>query len=259
MGRRIGLVLVVAALAALFSLPDFRAVERDTARSEIARAPYAAAVQGKIEKTYRTWLASHERAGAERFLTLSLGWSRGLSSEDPGATGLARFDLVGGIADIELERLPAGSSWDVWVVDNVEGPGRSALPEEGDRMHRLGRLDEAGGRSHLRAPVPLDLARSLDVVVVTRAGDRPERRPVLFGSPMLFQRLAAGTAAAPQPDQHRPAASGLHAVGAGARPSPTRRSIASTRWWPRAPTSSSTSSSAATAGPVAPATRRRTT
>ena len=199
MGRRIGLVLVVAAIAALFSLPDFRAVERDTARSEIARAPYAVAVQGKIEKTYRTWLASHERAGAERFLTMSLGWSRGLSSEDPGATGLARFDLVGGIADVELERLPAGSSWDVWVVDNVEGPGRSALPEEGDRMHRLGRLDEAGGRSHLRAPVPLDLARSLDVVVVTRAGDRPERRPVLFGSPMLFQRLAAGTAAAPRP------------------------------------------------------------
>ena len=108
MRSKIGLGLVATAAVSLLSLPDFGA-RRATTDLAVSRAPYAAVARGKIEGVYRTWLASHERQGAGRFLTLSLGWSRGLSSEDPGAAGLARFDLVGGIADVELERLPAAA------------------------------------------------------------------------------------------------------------------------------------------------------
>ena len=123
-----------------------------------------------------------------------------MSTESTDATGFARIDQVNGFARVEVEGLDAARSWDVWLVENVEGPGRSALPEAGDHMHKLGRLSTDGKRAVLNADVDSRLFNDfrIDVVAVTRAGSRPEQGAVLYGSPMLFQRLYAKEKAKPR-------------------------------------------------------------
>lgn len=146
----------------------------------------------RLQNTYQTWKAANARNGGDSNFLISLGWSRGLSSEYTEARGLVRFDLIGGSARVEIDGLAAGD-WDVWLVDNQDGPGRSAIPERGDLEHRLGHLVRSGERSTLTAALDPRLFQEfqIDTVAVTRAGVRPEEGTVLFGSPILFQRLYA--------------------------------------------------------------------
>ena len=146
---------------------------------------------GRLQSTYLTWKASHERNGGDHNLVIPLGWSRGLSSEHSAARGKARFDLMSGSARVAIDGLATAEGWEVWLVDNQEGPGRSTLPERGDRMHRLGRLTGEGAQATLTAAFSPRLFQGfeIDVVAVTREGVRPDEGTVLFGSPMLFQRL----------------------------------------------------------------------
>jgi cytochrome c peroxidase len=148
---------------------------------------------GHLQNAYASWRATQERSGGDHNLAIALGWSRGLSTEATSATGLARIDQGSGSARVEVEGLDAARSWDVWLVQNVEGPGRSALPERGDLMHRLGRLNQDGKRATLNASFDPQLFADfhIDVVAVTRAGVRPDQGAILYGSPMLFQRLYA--------------------------------------------------------------------
>jgi cytochrome c peroxidase len=187
---KLSLALAVPALAlGLLVLPapdPLPAGPKAPAEAHLANA-------GRLQTAYVKWRAEQERVGGDRNLVIALGWSKGLSTESTSATGLARIDQADGFAHVEVEGLDAARSWDVWLVQNVDGPGRSALPERGDRMHRLGRLTADGRRAALDTnfdPRLFDDFR-IDVVTVTRAGERPEQGAVLYGSPMLFQRLYA--------------------------------------------------------------------
>lgn len=164
-----------------------------TSRPSVPQGPPEArlANAGRLQGTYLSWKASHQRNGGDRNLVIPLGWSRGLSSEHSAARGTARFDLIGGSVRVTVDGLAAGEGWEVWLVDNQEGPGRSTLPERGDRMHRLGRLTGSDTRAALTAAFTPRLFQGfeIDVVAVTREGVRPDEGTVLFGSPMLFQRL----------------------------------------------------------------------
>lgn len=142
-----------------------------------------------LQSAFVSWASAHNARGGDRNVLVSLGWSKGLSHEYTEAEGLARFDLLGGSAQVELRGLKAGEPWDVWLVQNA--PGGSSLPDAGDRMHRLGRVTAQADRTTLAArlePGFFDRFR-VDTVVVTRAGARPETGGVLFGSPEFFQRM----------------------------------------------------------------------
>jgi cytochrome c peroxidase len=154
----------------------------------------------RLQNTYQTWKAAHVRTGGDGNFLIAVGWSRGLSSEYSPARGLVRLNLVGGSARVEIDGLAAGD-WDVWLIDNQDGPGRSAIPERGDLEHRLGRLTRAGQRDTLTAALDPRLFQEfqVDTVAVTRAGVRPEEGTVLYGSPVLFQRLYAQEKRQPQP------------------------------------------------------------
>src|SRR6185312_149593 len=139
---------------------------------------------------FQEWSARHAANGGDRNVLISLGWAKGLSRENTQAVGLARLDLVRSAVQVELKDLPAGN-WDVWMVQNQ--PSGSVVPEPGDRMHRLGSVATvAGGKaaqlSTRLEPGFFDKFRA-DVMVVTRAGARPEDGGVLYGSPDLFQRM----------------------------------------------------------------------
>ncbi len=143
-----------------------------------------------LRADFQDWSARHAASGGDRNVLISLGWAKGLSRENTEAVGLARLDLVRSAVQVELSGLPAGS-WDVWMVQNQ--PSGSVVPEPGDRMHRLGSVATAAGNKTTRLSTRLepgffDRFRA-DVMVVTRAGARPEDGGVLYGSPDLFQRM----------------------------------------------------------------------
>jgi hypothetical protein len=142
-----------------------------------------------LTSSFLTWSARHEAEGGDRSVVFALGWSKGFSREASQARGVVRLDLVGDAADLEIWGLPAGGPWDIWLVENR--PGGSAMPDAGDRMHRLGRIMPGPGSSRLSSRLGAGFFNHFhtDLVVVARAGSRPEDAGVLFGSPDLFQRL----------------------------------------------------------------------
>jgi cytochrome c peroxidase len=183
-----GLLVITLALG-IPMLPNPSPESSGTAPKASAEARMANA--GRLASAYATWGAAYARSGGNRNLAIALGWSRGLSSEASSARGLARLDLIGGSARVEIEGLDAGQGWDVWLVDNQEGLRRSVLPERGDLEHKLGRMTRDGQSAVLTARFDPRLLADfeVDVVAVTREGVRPEEGTVLFGSPILFQRL----------------------------------------------------------------------
>ncbi len=149
---------------------------------------------GKLATQFASWKAGYEGNGGNRNFQIALGWSRGLSSEQTDGRGLARIDMIRGSARIAVDGLDPAEGWDIWMIDNQEGPHRSTLPESGDLMHKLGSLRReapGGNRAVLDARFDGRLFETfqVDVVAVTRKGIRPEEGTVLFGSPILFQRL----------------------------------------------------------------------
>lgn len=86
---------------------------------------------------------------------------------------------------------PPGELFDVWLIDNLPGPGRSVKPERGDKMLRVGQLKTDGAQMKLQAQLHhRDLSDfKLDLIVVVPAGESPVDSAFLFGSPGLFQRI----------------------------------------------------------------------
>jgi hypothetical protein len=184
----------ILAAAAVTTLAIWSAPHVVTALRERWTAPQPAVAYlgsaSKLGAEYQRWTAMHEAAGGDRKVTLALRWSRGLSVERSRAAGQARLDLVEGAVTVEVRGLPE-AEWDVWLVDNQDGEGRSVAPEPGDRVLRAGRLQTDGDVARLDTRLERGALATfeLDLVVVARAGVAPWDRGVLFGSPSLFQRL----------------------------------------------------------------------
>jgi cytochrome c peroxidase len=176
----LGTLSALGLLSALLLQPE----PGTTGKSPLAGKASSSALQA----AFVDWSSQHTANGGDHNVIFSLGWSKGLSRENTEAQGLARLDLVSNRAQVAFKDLPAGD-WDVWMVQNHSGG--SVVPEPGDQMHRLGRVTADQGAAELSVrldPGFFDHFKA-DLMVVTRAGARPETGGVLFGSPDLFQRL----------------------------------------------------------------------
>lgn len=144
-----------------------------------------------LRSAYSEWKEVQAEAGGSRALVIGLGWTKAFTTEFAQGEGSAKFDLVGGTVDVQVRGLCSDEPVDVWLVENVEGKGKSVAPEDGDRMVDLGRLAYVDDAHVLRGPIPPELLGnfSLDLVVVTRAGTLPSQDGLLYGTPDLFQRL----------------------------------------------------------------------
>ncbi|MEA2601987.1 MAG: hypothetical protein QOF89_2979 [Acidobacteriota bacterium] len=176
----LGTLSALGLLSALLLQPE----PGTTGKSPLAGKASSSALQA----AFVDWSSQHTANGGDHNVIFSLGWSKGLSRENTEAQGLARLDLVSNRAQVAFKDLPAGD-WDVWMVQNQ--PGGSVVAEPGDRMHRLGRVTSVQGSSELSVRLESGFFNHFqaDLMVVTRAGARPETGGVLFGSPDLFQRL----------------------------------------------------------------------
>ena len=139
---------------------------------------------------YENWKAAYEATGGAETLTLALVWSKALSSERTEAHGEIRFALDDGAVAVDVRGLPAERAYDVWLVDNIPGEGRSVLVEPGDGLHRLGQLTPDGEAARLTTRLDEALLGTFEVdfVAVTEAGTTPLDGGLLYGAPNLFQR-----------------------------------------------------------------------
>jgi hypothetical protein len=145
----------------------------------------------KLKGSYEIWKAKATKNGAEKKILIQLGYMKGLSSDFTEAHGQVSIDLTDGTLDVEVTGLDAEQDFDFWFVDNISGPGKSVKPEDGDKIVNLGKLKNNNGHLVLNKKLATEQVRNfkLDLAVVTRSGENPADRGLLFGSPSLFQRL----------------------------------------------------------------------
>jgi cytochrome c peroxidase len=146
---------------------------------------------GTFEAAYARWKAEAERKGQRTKLFLTLVHFKGLSSEMSEARGQALLDLTDGSLRVEVAGLPEAQNFDIWLVHNRPGPGRSVKPEAGDRMVRAGTLARQGDRAVLATRLDRDALTDfkLDLMVVTPSGRNPAEAGLLFASPNVFQKI----------------------------------------------------------------------
>ncbi|NIR51919.1 hypothetical protein GWO43_25430, partial [candidate division KSB1 bacterium] len=176
------IILLAGGLLSLF-------LNRGQSNHEQALLP-AGNVQNLL-RAYNNWKVGYEKSGGDRNLVVPLGWSRSLSVDFTTTRGEATFDLIAGVLSVEVYGLPGGHVWDVWLIDNRSGPMQSVRPEPDDAMVRLGRLKHDAGTARLQTPLDRDTFTcfEIDLVAVTRDGEKPDTGGMLFGTPTLFQRL----------------------------------------------------------------------
>jgi hypothetical protein len=141
-----------------------------------------------LQENYDAWAKSYSEK-LPSGPVLSLLWTKGLSSEYSAAKGIAQFNLDKNTISVRVKGLQDNIVSDVWIVDNVSGAGKTVYPEFGDNMTKIGSLEFDGEKAWLNATVD-DLANvTVDMIVVTRQGDSPDKNGVLFGTTSLFQKM----------------------------------------------------------------------
>lgn len=140
-----------------------------------------------LVSAYDRWKTLKTSQGKEHSLSLPLTYVKGLSAEYSQATGRAKLDLVGGVIDIKVSGLSKNDSFDVWLVDKQSNNEQIIRKT---KIH-IGQLTQNESNAELQATLDAnDLAGfELNHIVVTYAGQAPEKEGLLFGSPTLFQRL----------------------------------------------------------------------
>lgn len=143
---------------------------------------------GNLQKNYERWSSAYGEADPAGPV-VTLLWSRGLSNEYSQAKGIAQFNLEKGMVNVRIQGLEDTAISDVWLVDNQPGPGHTVMPEPGDRMLKLGRLQFDGENAWLTEQVDGLSDFQVDLVVVARQGEAIDRQGVLYGSTSLFQKI----------------------------------------------------------------------
>jgi cytochrome c peroxidase len=144
-----------------------------------------------LQANYQAWEVEYEKTGGDRNIVLPVGWFKGLSTESSEARGLIKLNLVDGIVEVKASGLAPSQSWDVWLVDNRPGDGRTVLPEPGDDLMRIGTLKLNGKIATLEAHLGSDAFANfeVDLVVIARTGRQPTEERVLAGTTTLFHKL----------------------------------------------------------------------
>ena len=126
-----------------------------------------------LQANYESWKSKLRSQGDDGKLVLSLTPIRGLSKKLLPARGGSSLNLFDGNLDVVVDGLPPGELFDVWLIDNLPGPGRSVKPERGDKMLRVGQLKTDGAQMKLQAQLHhRDLSDfKLDLIVVVPAGE----------------------------------------------------------------------------------------
>jgi hypothetical protein len=82
---------------------------------------------------YEKWKSNLRALGDDGKLVRALGPIRGMSKRFLNARGSASLNLFDGSLTVAVDGIPGTDFFDVWLVDNLPGPGKSVRPERGTR------------------------------------------------------------------------------------------------------------------------------
>ena len=99
----------------------------------------------KLKNAYESWRARATKNGEQTKITLGLGYDKALSRQLIGARGEASLDLINGTFSVRVFGLDDKENYDVWLIDNIEGPKKSVKPEKGDAIVKIGTLTNNHG------------------------------------------------------------------------------------------------------------------
>jgi cytochrome c peroxidase len=144
-----------------------------------------------LRAAYVRWARSYAQAGGARHLVLGLTHVKGLSTQFSRASGWVAIDLAAGSLAAQVSGLPRDSAYDLWLIDERSDPGAATRPRSGDVTIRVGSLvhEEGAAARTARLSLAAPAGFELDLVAVAPAGRTPSEAGVLFGAPILFQRM----------------------------------------------------------------------
>jgi hypothetical protein len=144
----------------------------------------------KVKALYEQWAQGQDAAGGESNLKVALGRARNHAASAGRMVGTSTIDMKSGRITAEVHGLPEKESYELWLVDNVSADQGSSLPDADDKLLKVGELVRSDNKAELDRKIDIGTFDrfQIDMVVVTRKGDRPSDS-VLFGSLSLFQRL----------------------------------------------------------------------
>jgi cytochrome c peroxidase len=124
-------------------------------------------------------------------VTLSLSNLRGLSSEAVNAGGQVTVNLATGAVNSLVQLLPAGGTFDLWLIDNKPGARHTTFAQQGDDLIKVGAYAPAAGGQTLSISLGSSAFISFfpDRAFVVRSGESPVGDFVLTGPSTLFTRL----------------------------------------------------------------------
>src|SRR5215216_6302981 len=72
-----------------------------------------------LEAGYKAWAANFEQNGGERNIILPMSSSRVTTTEQTGAYGLAKLNLIDKTVSVEVRGLSETEALDFWLIDNA--------------------------------------------------------------------------------------------------------------------------------------------
>jgi hypothetical protein len=125
--------------------------------------------------------------------SIGFGYHPGLSTEKVKGqsgqplNGVATLDMNTGEVFAFMNDVPSSGNFDLWLVKN--DPKGTVAPESKDQMLKVGSFtaDEFGNVS-LSASLGANINFDLDLIVLTRAGKKPNQSVVAVGDRTLFEK-----------------------------------------------------------------------
>jgi hypothetical protein len=146
-----------------------------------------------LAEAYGFFKPLFEQFGFNAQFPMGMGHHPGISTEKPASagiptTGKARFVFADNTVNATLDNPPSGD-FDLWLVKNVSGSGRTVRPETGDQFLKVGTFGPLIGTTRsLSVNLGANINFDLDLCVVTRKNQHPTASRVIVGSRSLLEK-----------------------------------------------------------------------
>jgi hypothetical protein len=185
--------LGVAALLCLVVACDEPGITNDA----VGHVERAVGSEDGLAEAYQVFKQSFINDGQDQRFRISYGFHPGLVTEKVSngagpAVGTATLVFAEGRIEATLRNVPVDQGFDLWLVKNVEGAGRTVKPESGDALRKIGSFAPSArviGQQELNVTVgAAALSFDLDQVVVTRKDQDPRASVIAIGARTLLEK-----------------------------------------------------------------------
>jgi hypothetical protein len=152
----------------------------------------ATAPEDGLAEAYETFANTFSAAGMDGQFRIGYGFHPGLITEKVtgadgvSASGQATLHMNTGKVSATLNNVPTSGNFDLWFVKNV--PGGTVAPESTDEFFKVGSFSKGGVNRTLNVSIGTSIFFDLDLIVVTRAGKKPNGSRIATGDRTVLEK-----------------------------------------------------------------------